>query len=473
MGKLTVREIANAKPKDKPYKLMDGDGLQLRVATDGDKTWLVRYVISGTERQYRLPKQYRDTGGAAYYSLQDARNEASRIRALARQGIDYQVKLEQDHQAEIHAKQAEERRHSDEALTNLSDNLSVQDLFEAWLRDGVRRKDGNAELMRSFNADVLPKVGRTAVKDLSEHELRDVLRTLVSRGVNRAAVVTRNNLTQMFAWAEKRQPWRKLLVNGDPMDLIEIEKIVSPTYDMKNQRDRIINPDEIRELKNIFIRMQSEYESASNKRIANHPIDPVVQCAIWIMLSTMCRVGELSMARWEHINFEEKKWFIPKENVKGNLDDLDVFLSDFSLSQFRHLHEETGHSEWCFPSRNNDGHVCVKSLSKQVGDRQSRFKKGKDGKPRLPMKNRRHDNTLVLGGGANGAWTPHDLRRTGATLMQSLGVSLELIDRCQNHVLPGSKVRRHYLLHDYANEKREAWQLLGERISNILGGPVC
>lgn len=47
----------------------------------------------------------------------------------------------------------------------------------------------------------------------------------------------------------------------------------------------------------------------------------------------------------------------------------------------------------------------------------------------------------------NCAWTPHDLWRTGATLMQSLGVSLEIIDRCQNHVLPGCKVRRHYLHH--------------------------
>ena len=107
-------------------------------------------------------------------------------------------------------------------------------------------------------------------------------------------------------------------------------------------------------------------------------------------------------------------------------------------------------------------------MSKQIGDRQSMFKKGADGNPRRPMKNRRHDNTLVLGGGKNGAWTPHDLRRTGATLMQSMGVSLEIIDRCQNHVLPGSKVRRHYLLHDYAEEKREAWHLLGKRLELIL-----
>ena len=52
MGNLTVKQIDNVKPKDKPYKLMDGDGLQLRVAVDGIKTWLVRYMFDGKERQY-------------------------------------------------------------------------------------------------------------------------------------------------------------------------------------------------------------------------------------------------------------------------------------------------------------------------------------------------------------------------------------------------------------------------------------
>ena len=88
------------------------------------------------------------------------------------------------------------------------------------------------------------------------------------------------------------------------------------------------------------------------------------------------------------------------------------------------------------------------------------FKKNKDGTPRAPLKNRRSDDALVLAGGKNGAWTQHDLRRTGATMMQALGISLELIDRSQNHVLPGSKVRRHYMLHDYTDEKRAAWAAL-------------
>ncbi len=461
MGKLTVRGIVTAKAKDKPYKLMDGDGLQLRVATDGDKTWLVRYTINGMERQYRLPRKYREASGDGFCSLQDAREEAAKIRSLARQGIDYQVQL-------LQVADAEKQRLSEEASAKKAEGLTFHDMFQAWMQDGVRRKDGNAELLRSFSADVLPLIGSKSIKDITEHDLRGVLRALVNRGVNRAAVVMRNNLKQMFAWAEKRQPWRKLLIDGDPMELIEIEKIVSPTYDLNNQRDRILSAEEIRELQQIYLDLRASYDAAENKRTAPHPVDPVIQCATWIMLSTMSRVGETSMARWEHVNFESGKWFIPKANVKGNLSDFDVYLSEFSLKHFRRLYELTGHTDWCFPARHKDGHVDVKSMSKQIGDRQSMFKKSADGGPRRPMKNRKHDNTLVLGEGRKGAWTPHDLRRTGATLMQSMGVSLEIIDRCQNHVLPGSKVRRHYLLHDYAAEKREAWRLLGERLTETL-----
>ena len=89
-------------------------------------------------------------------------------------------------------------------------------------------------------------------------------------------------------------------------------------------------------------------------------------------------------------------------------------------------------------------------------------------KSRQPLSHRRNDDSMVLSDGVNGEWTPHDLRRTAATMLQALGVSPDVIDRCQNHVLPGSKVRRHYLHHDYADEKRAAWQMLGERIDDIL-----
>jgi len=36
---LTAIQVRNAKPKEKPYKLVDGKGLFLHVATSGKKTW--------------------------------------------------------------------------------------------------------------------------------------------------------------------------------------------------------------------------------------------------------------------------------------------------------------------------------------------------------------------------------------------------------------------------------------------------
>lgn len=57
-------------------------------------------------------------------------------------------------------------------------------------------------------------------------------------------------------------------------------------------------------------------------------------------------------------------------------------------------------------------------------------------------------------------------------MMQELGVTLKIIDRCQNHLLGGSKVRRHYLHYDYAKEKIEAWKILGERLESIKSEPV-
>ena len=40
---LTIKEIENAKPKAKKYKLLDGDGLSLLVLPTGTKLWLWRY----------------------------------------------------------------------------------------------------------------------------------------------------------------------------------------------------------------------------------------------------------------------------------------------------------------------------------------------------------------------------------------------------------------------------------------------
>jgi hypothetical protein len=53
-------------------------------------------------------------------------------------------------------------------------------------------------------------------------------------------------------------------------------------------------------------------------------------------------------------------------------------------------------------------------------------------------------------------------------MMQAMGVKLDAIDRCLNHVLMGSSVRFHYMQYQYEPEVQEAWVRWGERIEQIL-----
>ncbi|WP_254916270.1 site-specific integrase [Achromobacter denitrificans] len=247
---------------------------------------------------------------------------------------------------------------------------------------------------------------------------------------------------------------RALRIDGNPADLVSEDSITPP--DHEEERDHVLSAAEIQELRDVLDRLTAEYETApaGYKYEYERPLKKESQLALWICLGTLCHIGELLMAQWEHTDLKAGIWFIPKENVKGRRSkkqDHYVHLSPFALRQFKALHALTGKIDWCFPARHvDDTHVCVSSVSKQVGDRQEMFM------DRKPLKNRKHNNTLVLADGKNGNWTPHDLRRTGATMMQSLGISLEVIDRCQNHAIQGSKVRRHYFHYNYDKETAEA-----------------
>lgn len=461
MVRLTVRTIEATKPRSKWFTLTVDRNLYLRVSPFGEKVWLVRYVIDGTQLQARLPKPYGNTG-EGFMTLAQAGSENARIQALARDGIDFQKQR---------AQADREKAEADEAAVaaSLASNRSVEEMFKAWIADGVARKDGNAELRRSFAKDVLPAIGTEPVKNVTEHHLRALLRAIVARSANPTAVRIYRGLVQLFSWAEKRQPWRGLMVEGNPVDLLDMTKIVSSDFEIDEERDRFLSESELCELRDIFVQMEADYEGADNKRCTVRPLKNTSQLALWISLSTACRVGELLMAEWKHIDLDRGEWFIPKENVKGargKKQDHRIFLSDFARRQFESLRGIVSEdSKWCFPARNKavgDTHVNVKIVSKQVGDRQTQFK------DRKPLKNRKNDNTLVLAKGENGDWTPHDMRRTAATMMQKLGVSLDVIDRCQNHILAGSKVRRAYMHHDYAGETRSAWQRLGEELDTIF-----
>jgi integrase len=180
---------------------------------------------------------------------------------------------------------------------------------------------------------------------------------------------------------------------------------------------------------------------------------PHTKYALLICLATCCRIGEISKALWEDVDLNVRIWTI---NDSKNGHPLQVHLSDFALNLFEKLRECTGYSTWCIPNRENTNRINSKSISKQVGDRQ--VDEGKQ-----PLRGRTQSiDALKLSGGK---WTPHDLRRTGATIMVSLGVLPDVVDRCLNHQ-EQNKIKRTYLRHDYRIEMQTAWNKLGHKLSS-------
>jgi integrase len=73
--------IEAAKPRDKPYKISDGNGLYLLVETGGSKLWRLRYFFDRKEKMLSL-------GAFPGVKLADARKKRDDARELLAQGID-------------------------------------------------------------------------------------------------------------------------------------------------------------------------------------------------------------------------------------------------------------------------------------------------------------------------------------------------------------------------------------------------
>ena len=78
---LTEKQIKNAKPKDKPYKLPDGESLYLWVQPTGSKLWRMKYYFAGKENILSIGKY-------PIVTLAEAREQRFVAKRLLKSNID-------------------------------------------------------------------------------------------------------------------------------------------------------------------------------------------------------------------------------------------------------------------------------------------------------------------------------------------------------------------------------------------------
>ena len=75
---LTDVQVRGAKPREKPFKLADGDGLYLLVQPNGSKLWRMKYRVGGKEKKLAFGKY----GDVPLKTARSMRDEARVILAL-------------------------------------------------------------------------------------------------------------------------------------------------------------------------------------------------------------------------------------------------------------------------------------------------------------------------------------------------------------------------------------------------------
>src|SRR5690554_418545 len=443
MGTITDKQM-NSKPSNSVWLTEDaprGCGrFMARILKSGDRLFYFRYTNSNGERVF-LPVGRYDRSGNDGLTLKEARIRAGEYSRIYQGGVkDLKEYLEADadvrkatHVATM-ARLDAEREIAEAEKARQASRKNVSDLFEYWSAiDLKNRKDGGAEVRRLFEKDVLPKIGKIAVEDVKKGHVIAVVDAQLNRGVSRMAKLTLSLIRQMFRFAVDRD-----LIEHEPTASIRKSKIGGKDV----ERDRVLSDDEIKTLV---------------KQMPDAGLLKTTELAVWIMLSTCCRIGELVKAAWNDIDLERSCWVIPKQNSKNGKAH-EIALSGFAVKCFEELMQYTGETTWCYPNSRKDASICPRSITKQISDRQVPEARG-------PHKGRSFKvQALVLSGGK---WTPHDLRRTGATIMTALGVIPEVAERCLNHT-EENKVKRVYQRHSYQSEKRAAWILLGEHLEALI-----
>jgi integrase len=417
LNKITDMAFRNLKASDKVQSISDGGGLMVRVrplSEGGALSFMLSY--RNNNKQLRITLKAK--------GLKEARVESTGYKELIKQGKD--PSLERTLNIE-RAKQQQVKEQ--EAITKLKARMTVKDLFIQWCEtDLINRKD-LPEIKRMFDKDVLPDLGELFVEDIRKGNVSLLIGKLKKRGVNHLARNLLKLIRQMFRFAVTYD-----LIEFDPTASLSIAKMTTkPT-----ERDRTLSENEIRALA---------------RQLPDANLLKSTECAIWIALSTMCRIGELSKAKLSDLDFELNTWTIPQENSKNGKAHT-IYLSDFALEQFKMLITMVK-NEWLFTNRGGSSHVCEKSITKQIGGRQAE----------TILSNRSKDSqALVLTGGK---WTPHDLRRTGATFMGDLGIVPDVVEKCLNHT-EENKVKRIYQRQKLEAEQKEAWRLLGEKLNLLV-----
>jgi len=393
-------------------------GLELRVGVTGAKTWSLRYRTAGGAR-CRL-----SLGSYPRTTLADAR--ASAILTMSKV-------IEGENPARAVKEQKVAAHAAERTIADLADMFFVS--TEAKLRKDTT----NLHEEGVWRNHISPRIGRKALSELKRVEVRTFVREVAAASGPRTANYAQAVLRRIYNFAIREE-----MIEVNPAQFRQLFKHQS--------RERVLTSRELACLWSTFELGKSERGLGFSEPTA---------ISLQLCTTTLQRSGEVIGMHSSEIDWKTLSWTIPAGRSK-NKRSHHVPLSHLSAQLVRKALVLASAAD-------DDGDVdgpLPKVAARYAGPL---FPSVDPSKP-----TDRHVITRAMQRACTKLnltdATPHDLRRTGASMLASerCGVRGEVISRILNHTPLGSPVTQVYNRYDYAAEKRAAMEVWATTINEIV-----
>lgn len=313
---LTDAALRSLKPKEKPYKVSDRDGLYVYVLTSGTVSFRYNYSINGRQETLVLGRYGPD--GIKLAEARELLVEAKKALAAGRSPARQKAS-------------AKDRRREENAFGQWAVEWLEKYVMAESTRD-MRRSVYERDLERPF--------GKLKLEEVTADELRRLCDRIVERGAPATAVHARDIVMLVFRYARDRG--QKL---PNPADEVRPSSIAR-----FQPRDRALSGEEIGLLYRYL------------ERVATSPI---LRLGVKLLLLTMLRKSEMSEGRWAEVSFSDRVWTIPAARMKRR-NPHNVYLSEQALDILVTLKTCAGGSEFIFPGRYDGDQAMSKATLNRI-----------------------------------------------------------------------------------------------------------
>lgn len=414
MGQLNDLLIKSSKPRDKEYLLADGEGLYLRIRPTS-KVWVYRYTAAGKEAKLSL-------GPYPALPLAAARKMARAEAEKRAAGVD----------PRLARKEGQER----ERIARLNTFELMARAWHAQARKDRQWSAGYAEkVIRHLELHVFPWIGGSMMEAIAPTELVRCLHRIKERGNLETAQRVREAVQHVFQYA----------VDGGVLD---------PTKNFVNNRTGGLPAPRARHFAAIT---DPEKLGQLMRDIAAYKGHVLTRAALRLSPMLFQRPGQLRLAHWEDIDFEQKLWRCPAEKMK--------------MREWKKRDPRTPAHLVPLPTQAIDILLDIRPLTGPTGPIFKSVAKRSEATRYMS------DNTLnaalrALGYDTREQITGHGFRATARTLIRELlGWDREVIERHLAHVsdeeLGGSYDRATHL-----EQRRQMVQMWADLLDDLTAGRI-